>query len=367
MAAGARAGDDVTHWGNGGPQPVLTPPPPRVLELSGWWLRVLASVLDSILLAAVSYLAFPVQAAYQPAPPGDLPLSLPLVAVPEGATWPDTAWLLGAAAVFYLMQAYLGSTPGKLVMGIAVVRLADCRPAGTLRTVGRALAHVLDGIFMIGYLRPLWNVRHQTFADSIAGTVVVATRRPLPYVLQPDRVFAHSAERDRMPASRRVLTAVAVVACLVAVPLGASSIGSGSMAERCTVPSVAGSAFALVGGSVDRHAGTILENRLGIERRRIDGPAGVRVTWDWEGTTPADDVILRVTVQPAGGAPFDLSTVMRGGQVLPAQGLTPLDDGTAAVLVEPAMLASAGDDWTWSLSLTAAGVASPACSPQPVP
>ena len=35
------------------------------------------------------------------------------------------------------------------------------------------VAHVVDGFLDIGYLRPLWHARQQTFADTLCRTVVV--------------------------------------------------------------------------------------------------------------------------------------------------------------------------------------------------
>jgi Mce-associated membrane protein len=347
-------------------------PPPR---LAGWWSRVVASVLDNLIIGAVSYLAFPVQEAVQPGGLSNLPSAVPLVHVPATGTWLDASWLIGTAVAIFLMQAYLGSTPGKLVVGIAVVRQSDARPAGPLRTLGRALAHLLDSLLMVGYLRPLWNASHQTFADSIASTVVIASRRPLPYVARPRHhaLADEPWERDRVPAWRAVLTVEAVVVCGLAIPLGGSvtsMTGDDSSATHCTlVPGAVGgdTMFTFVGGTVFPTAGTGTESRLGIERRRVTGQTGVRVVWDWAGTAPADDVTLRISLLPTGvGRPVEVAATMRGGQVLAVEpGVTPLTDGSTGVLLDPSVVAPAGDRWTSSLTVTVAGVSSPPCIPGP--
>ncbi|HEY3548660.1 MAG TPA: RDD family protein [Propionicimonas sp.] len=347
-------------------------PPPR---LAGWWSRVVASVLDNLIIGAVSYLAFPVQEAVQPGGLSNLPSAVPLVHVPADGTWFEASWLIGTAVAISLMQAYLGSTPGKLVVGIAVVRQADGRPAGLWRTLGRALAHLIDSILMVGYLRPLWNSAHQTFADSIASTIVIATRRPLPYTLRHERwgLADEGWERDRVPAWRAGLTLLAVVACGLAVPLGGavtSMTSDGVTVATCTLvagPVNGDAPFTLVGGTVYPAAGTATESRLGIERRRVTGQDGVHVIWDWAGTAPADDVTLRLSLLPTGvGRPVEVAATMRAGQVVVAgPGVTPLTDGSTGVLLDPGVVAPAGDRWTWSLTTTVAGVTSPPCGPTP--
>ncbi len=59
----------------------------------------------------------------------------------------------------------------------AHVRIVDANtgaPIGTGKAFGRALLHIVDVIPCgLGYLWPLWDKKHQTFADKIVGTVVV--------------------------------------------------------------------------------------------------------------------------------------------------------------------------------------------------
>lgn len=84
--------------------------------------------------------------------------------------------VVGLALVYSAMvclQAFTGATPGKAALGIRVVGETSGRPVGVPRTVVRWLAHLLDAILFLGYLRPLWHVRRQTFADTLLGTIVV--------------------------------------------------------------------------------------------------------------------------------------------------------------------------------------------------
>ncbi len=72
-------------------------------------------------------------------------------------------------------QGRSGQTIGKSQVGIFLVRESDLAPIGARRAVLRQLAHAIDAtLFGVGYLWPLWDAKHQTFADQLFATVVVA-------------------------------------------------------------------------------------------------------------------------------------------------------------------------------------------------
>jgi Mce-associated membrane protein len=327
-----------------------------------WSLRVIAVLFDQALLGGVAYLA-------STTTPVGVPSYVPLSGSvdPSGEPWTHSGWVVTTVVAMFLMQAFLGSTPGKLFVGIAVVREADGRPAGPLRTAGRLVLHVLDAILLIGYLRPLWHVRRQTFADSLAGTVVLITRRPSAYRLgvtarrEPD-VWEASAR----PGWHPWLTWVSAGACLSGAMLSLVMSGTGpeNQADSCSVAArlnVQG--FAMSGGTVEVDPGWQTESRMGIERRRETGDAGIRVRWDWNGTLPQDDVLLTATFSQADGTePLVVEHRMRDGVVLPGVG-DPLLDGSTGVLLPLETTAALGEDWTWSLTTTVAGETSPACRP----
>ena len=183
---------------------------PSVAGAARWWRRVAASLIDTVIAAALFRFLFEVDvwtviadtSAAQALPPAD-PLS--------AGIW------LGFVATMPLMQAYLGSTLGKLVVGIVVVGVRSQRPVGLIRTLVRNIAHVLDQILLIGYLRPLWNANRQTFADSLLSTVVLHTRRPLAHrwLRRLAGEHGHSAipvynEAPRRSIGRLILTLAAV-------------------------------------------------------------------------------------------------------------------------------------------------------------
>ena len=80
------------------------------------------------------------------------------------------------------MQGTTGQSLGKRIVGTRLVSAVETGPwefafvyPGVGRCLGRTLVHFfLDSlIFYIGFIRPLWQREHKTWADSIAKTVVL--------------------------------------------------------------------------------------------------------------------------------------------------------------------------------------------------
>lgn len=77
-----------------------------------------------------------------------------------------------------LLPSFTGWSLGRAVFGIRVVR-AGGEPVGFLRLLLRELAHLLDtAAAFVGWLWPLWDKRHRTFADMLLRTEVHAVERP---------------------------------------------------------------------------------------------------------------------------------------------------------------------------------------------
>lgn len=138
------------------------------LEYVGFWLRVVAALIDTVLLVLIC---------------------VPLVSLVYGEdywTSPEMVkgpadflinWVLPAIAVV-LFWIYRQATPGKMAVG---ARIVDARTGGAPSTgqlVGRYLAYYVSilplmlGIFWVG-----WDRRKQGFHDKLAGTVVVRATR----------------------------------------------------------------------------------------------------------------------------------------------------------------------------------------------
>ena len=73
----------------------------------------------------------------------------------------------------FIKQGRTGYTIGKGMLGIKLIGEQTGRPIGAGMAFVRQLAHVLDGICLLGYLWPLWDPKRQTFADKIMSSVVI--------------------------------------------------------------------------------------------------------------------------------------------------------------------------------------------------
>lgn len=84
--------------------------------------------------------------------------------------------MLGTAYYFYIayMLGERGSSPGKRIMGLKVVKIADGQVLGGGMGIVRYLAHFIDAIICgLGFLLPLVDAQRQTIADKILGTIVL--------------------------------------------------------------------------------------------------------------------------------------------------------------------------------------------------
>ena len=114
------------------------------------------------------------------------------------APWLGSLWwvFVGAAALTIvamavnrlLLPTITGWSLGRALFGIAV-RTRDGAPVGILRLVGRDLVHLLDtAALFIGWLWPLWDRRHRTFADLLLRTEVHDVQRPPRDVRRPTAI-----------------------------------------------------------------------------------------------------------------------------------------------------------------------------------
>lgn len=82
-----------------------------------------------------------------------------------------------------LRQGRTGQSLGKSVTGTVLVDATTLRPLGVPRAFGRLVAHLVDSLLLyLGWLLPLVDRRHQTLADMVVDSVVLAADDP---ALQP--------------------------------------------------------------------------------------------------------------------------------------------------------------------------------------
>ncbi len=144
------------------------------LELTGFWARFAAHLLDGIVMTAVFYLIWG---------PGIFQLTLPAAGAP-----PDVAalliLLLKQTALQQLIQMIyyvgltgaFGATLGKLAVQARVVRMDGTR-IGYGRAAVRWLASIVSGLTLgLGYLFVAFREDKRALHDLLAGTQVVYRR-----------------------------------------------------------------------------------------------------------------------------------------------------------------------------------------------
>jgi uncharacterized RDD family membrane protein YckC len=143
----------------------LEPPP---YAFAGWWSRLAAYLLDTILLLVPLAVMFGVLFAIDP--DDDSPVWVVVVIV-------YLASLVLPFVYFTVMHGNeRGQTLGKRALGIRVVADGGGR-LGYGRAFGRYAITFVFGIFVlpivIDYLWPLWDRKRQALHDKSAGSVVV--------------------------------------------------------------------------------------------------------------------------------------------------------------------------------------------------
>ena len=178
------AGEHELQWSAQAPAPKRRPAPAAEAapvaaparqsadqRFAGFWIRVLAWVVDSIILSVVG-VALTFAAGFVVGALGSNLPSLQNFLVPIVAA---TSFLLPA---IYLLVGWArsGRTFGKMLCGIRIVR-EDGTPLGFGGAVVRLLGYMLSSlIFCIGYLMVAFTDRKRGLHDMVAGTVVVYDR-----------------------------------------------------------------------------------------------------------------------------------------------------------------------------------------------
>ncbi|HSW34417.1 MAG TPA: RDD family protein [Steroidobacteraceae bacterium] len=149
------------------------------LEYVGFWPRVGAALIDTLLIMVVT---------------------VPLVTAIYGKQyWISDAWLKGPAdflinwvlpaGAVLLFWIYRQATPGKIAIGARIVDAETGEKPSTRQLVGRYLAYYVSIIpFMAGIVWVAFDPRKQGWHDKLAGTVVVRPkhRGPVPVSFASD-------------------------------------------------------------------------------------------------------------------------------------------------------------------------------------
>jgi uncharacterized RDD family membrane protein YckC len=134
----------------------------RNVELAGWWVRVAAYLIDTLILFVGLAVLLVIGAAINDG------LLVVLILL----------WVIATLIGYwtYFEGGESGQTPGKKAMGIRV-RSEAGGPAGYGRAFGRNLVARVIGLFpfvgLLDVLWPLWDSRKQCLHDKAGSTIVV--------------------------------------------------------------------------------------------------------------------------------------------------------------------------------------------------
>jgi uncharacterized RDD family membrane protein YckC len=139
------------------------------LEYAGFWVRVGATLVDTLLIICVT---LPLLVAiygwgyFKPSQTGAYAGLADLL----------ITWVAPAVAVV-LFWLYKQATPGKILVSARVV---DAKTGNTLsvgQAIGRYLAYIVSSIpLCLGFLWVAFDTKKQGWHDKLAGTVVVRTK-----------------------------------------------------------------------------------------------------------------------------------------------------------------------------------------------
>ena len=148
--------------------PAVAPPPPAAaagvhtqvgLPRAGFWIRMVALLLDIILVAVVTS--------------GLEHTTVHIIGHHDTVSFGGSLFPLAIAAYGAVLWKLKGSTIGGIIFGLSVVR-ADDRPMDWTTTIVRALACFFSMIAIgLGFLWIAFDPEKQAWHDKIAGTVVV--------------------------------------------------------------------------------------------------------------------------------------------------------------------------------------------------
>lgn len=135
------------------------------LEYVGFWPRVGASLLDTILMAAIT---------------------IPILVAFYGWSYFEGGSFFVAGAVDFLLSyvfpavavivfwSYKSATPGKMAIKAVIVDELTGEQPSTGQLIGRYFAYFLSAIpLCLGFLWVAWDDKKQGWHDKLAGTVVV--------------------------------------------------------------------------------------------------------------------------------------------------------------------------------------------------
>jgi len=138
---------------------------PREPKYVGFWKRVLASIVDTLIILAVIL------------PAGIAVYGLDYLRrsqAGETAGFDLLIQIVVPALAVILFWRFRGATPGKMLISAKIVDAKTYGPPSAGQLVGRYFAYIVSTlVFMLGFIWVAFDKRKQGWHDKLAGTVVI--------------------------------------------------------------------------------------------------------------------------------------------------------------------------------------------------
>ena len=145
---------------------------PDDFHYAGFWIRVVASLIDTVILCVFLVPIFFLFGHAAPLPFGSYNIAYELPGF-----WDFVATKLMPAAYAVAFWHWRSATPGKSLLGLRVVDAKNGQPPGVGQSIGRYLAYFISALALgLGFVWIAIDRRKQGWHDKLAGTVVVRSK-----------------------------------------------------------------------------------------------------------------------------------------------------------------------------------------------
>ncbi len=135
-------------------------------EYAGFWIRVLAAIIDSVIIilvtAPILYAVYGADYFLVEAEVGS-----------RGSIDTLVSYVFPAIAII-LFWIYRSATPGKMMLGLKIIREDGGETLTPAQSIGRYFAYYLCMIpLFLGFIWVAFDARKQGWHDKLAGTLVI--------------------------------------------------------------------------------------------------------------------------------------------------------------------------------------------------
>lgn len=135
-------------------------------QYAGFWLRFAASVIDSICVMIItSPILYAIYGSF----------SFLITPTPEPQGWLEIAitYVFPPVAII-LFWIYRSATPGKMILGLKIIRVDGVEKLTPLQSIGRYLGYYVSMLpLFLGFFWVAFDAKKQGWHDKLAGTLVV--------------------------------------------------------------------------------------------------------------------------------------------------------------------------------------------------